>query len=190
MKAMSLFRVMCACILVSLAAAISPAQADSTRFSSQELVDGGHKFFGQVSGGLANAIEYAVSKWGYPSAYILGEEASGAIAVGARYGEGRIVSKIGMSGKIFWQGPSLGFDFGGDGARTMILVYNAKTVSDLYTRFGGISGSAYFVGGVGLSGFVGGQNLVVVPIRSGVGVRLGVNASYIKFTNKPDWMPF
>lgn len=159
------------------------------RFSAQELVQAGHGFFGGVSAAMASGIESAVARWGHPTAYILGEEGSGSFALGLRYGEGRLRTKRGDDLPIFWQGPSLGWDFGGDGSRVMILVYNVSDPRQLLRRFVGVSGSAYLVGGVAVTALAA-DRLVVVPLRSGVGLRLGANLGYLKFTDRPEWNPF
>ena len=166
-----------------------PAQARGNTFSSNEIIDAGHRFFGVVSRDLAQLIEKAAGQWGEPNGYILGQEASGAITLGLRYGEGTLFTRNAGNRKVFWQGPSLGFDLGGDGARTMMLVYNLYGVDDMYRRFAGLSGSAYLVGGLGMTALTAG-NTVVVPIRSGVGVRLGANIGYLKFTSQSTWNPF
>jgi hypothetical protein len=157
-------------------------------FSSNELIDSGHRFFGTVSKGLAQIVERAVSQWGVPNGYILGEEGGGAFFAGMRYGEGMLYTKNAGDRKIYWQGPSIGFDWGGEGARTMILVYNLPDVDAIYDRFGGIDGSAYFVGGFGMTALTS-NNIVLVPIRSGVGLRLGANIGYLKFTQASTWNP-
>jgi hypothetical protein len=171
------------------AAAQAPAPAGHNTYSSNEIIDAGHKFFGGVSRDLALLVEKAASQWGEPNGYILGQEASGAITLGLRYGEGMMHTRNAGTRKIFWQGPSIGLDLGGDGARTMMLVYNLQSVDDIYKRFGGISGSAYLVGGFGMTALTAG-NSVVVPIRSGLGVRLGANLGYLKFTPDATWNPF
>ena len=158
-------------------------------FNSNELIDSGHQFFGTASRGLAMTLEEAVRRWGEPNGYILGQEASGAIIGGLRYGEGKLFTRNAGQRKIFWQGPSVGFDFGGEGARTMMLVYNMPFTDALYKRFVGIDGSAYFVGGFGLTALAA-DEMIVVPIRTGVGARLGVNMGYLKFTPEPTWNPF
>ncbi len=158
-------------------------------FSSRELVGSGHRFFGTISRGLALTIEEATRRWGEPNGYILGQEASGAFVGGLRYGEGVLYTRNAGDRKVFWQGPSVGFDFGGDGARTMMLVYKLPRVSDMYQRFVGIDGSAYLVGGFGMTALTA-NDIIVVPIRSGVGARLGVNIGYLKFTNQSTWNPF
>ena len=181
-----------AVVVVLVAASLSPLVARAAApnsYSPNELIDTGHKFFGQVSTGLASVIERAVSNYGQPNGYILGQEGSGAIFGGLRYGEGTLYTRNAGNHHVFWQGPSLGLDLGGDGARTMILVYNMPSVSSLYTRFGGVAGSAYFVGGFGLTALTANE-ITLVPVRSGVGARLGINVGYLKFTPTATWNPF
>jgi hypothetical protein len=191
---MALFRAVLVFAALAASAALparaqTPAQASTPTYSSNEILDAGHRFFGGASRDLALLIEKAAKQWGEPNGYILGQEASGAITVGLRYGEGALHTRNAGSRKIFWQGPSVGFDLGGDGARTMMLVYNLYGVDDIYKRFAGISGSAYFVGGLGMTALAAG-NSVVVPIRTGLGVRLGANIGYLKFTPDATWNPF
>jgi hypothetical protein len=159
------------------------------KFTTSQLVDSGHKFFGTISRGLAQAVEAAGRRWGQPNAYILGQEASGAFFAGARFGEGTMYTRNAGDMHIFWQGPSLGFDAGGDGDRTMMLVYNLPSVNAIFRRYGGVDGSAYLVGGFGFTALTA-DDIVVVPIRSGVGARLGVNLGYLKFTPTSTWNPF
>ena len=159
------------------------------KFRPEELVDNGHRFFGSMSRGLAQLVEEATRRWGEPNGYILGQEASGAIVGGVRYGEGTLYTRNAGQRRVYWQGPSIGFDVGGDGDRTMMLVYNLPAVSGLCRRFGGVDGSAYLVGGFGMTA-VTADDIVVVPIRTGVGARLGINIGYLKFTAKPTWNPF
>ncbi|WP_319496799.1 DUF1134 domain-containing protein [uncultured Cohaesibacter sp.] len=166
------------------------ARAQENHYTVQEIVQAGHSFFGTVTGGLASLVEKAVSKYGLPNGYILGQEGSGAFVAGARYGEGDLFTKNMGSHKVFWQGPSIGWDFGGDGNRTMMLVYNLPTVDYLYRRWVGINGSAYLVGGFGMTVLSLDQKYYIVPIRSGVGARLGVNIGYLKFSRKATWNPF
>ena len=123
------------------------------------------------------------------SIYILGQEAGGAWVAGLRYGEGILYTKNAGDLRVYWQGPSLGFDFGGDGARTMMLVYSLPATDAIYQRFVGINGSAYFIGGLGMTALAF-NNIVVVPIRSGIGLRLGANVGYLKFTPTATWNPF
>jgi hypothetical protein len=153
------------------------------------VIDAGHRFFGSVSRGLATIVERAVSQWGQPNGYVLGQEGGGAFIGGLRYGEGVLYTKNAGDRRVFWQGPSVGFDVGGEGARTMMLVYSLPATDAIYQRFAGIDGSAYVIGGLGMTALTA-NNIVVVPIRSGVGLRLGANIGYMKFTPQPTWNPF
>jgi hypothetical protein len=159
------------------------------QFSPGEIVEAGHHFFGGVSRELATLIEKAVSQWGLPNGYILGEEAGGAFVGGLRYGDGTLYTKNAGDVRVYWQGPSLGFDYGADGARTMMLVYNLPRTEAIFERFGGVAGSAYLVGGFGMTALTA-NDIVVVPIRSGVGLRIGANLGYLKFTPVATWNPF
>ena len=161
----------------------------TTSYTSSEILDTGHRFFGGVSRGLATVVEKAVSQWGLPNGYILGQEGGGAIIGGLRYGEGTLYTKNAGDLRVYWQGPSIGWDLGGDGNRTMMLVYNLPATRAVYQRFVGVDGSAYLVGGFGMTVLTA-NNVVLVPIRSGVGARLGVNIGYLKFTDQPTWNPF
>ena len=162
--------------------------AEESRFNTSEIINAGHNFFGTVSRGLAQIVERAVSQWGLPNGYVLGEEAGGAIVAGLRYGEGMLYTKNAGDLKVYWQGPSIGWDVGGEGARTMMLVYNLPNTGAIYERFGGIDGSAYLIGGFGMTALTA-NNIVLVPIRAGVGLRLGANIGYLKFTPRPTWNP-
>ncbi len=173
----------------SAAAPGPPPPHDTNHFSPGELIDAGHHFFGGVSRGLAMIMQKAFSQWGEPNGYILGEEGSGAFVGGLRYGDGTLYTKNAGDLRVFWEGPSIGFDAGADGARTMMLVYNLPATQAIFDRFGGVNGSAYFIGGFGMTALTA-NNIVLVPIRSGVGLRLGANLGYLKFTERPTWNPF
>lgn len=159
------------------------------QYTAQEIVDSGHKFFGETSGGLATVVEKIFSTYGLPNGYVLGEEGSGAFVGGLTYGEGKLYTKNAGDHKVYWQGPSLGWDFGGQGSRVMVLVYNLDDVGNLYNRFAGVAGSAYVIAGLGFNVLKAG-NVLLVPIRTGVGARLGVNLGYLKLTQQPTWNPF
>jgi hypothetical protein len=181
-------------MLALLALAPLPAQAArggslSDTYSADELVHTGSRFFGSVAQGLATLVEKSVSEYGLPNGYILGEEGSGALVVGARYGQGTMYTRNRGEFSVYWQGPSIGFDFGGDGSKVMMLVYNLPDVRAIYQRYPGVAGSAYVVGGLGMTVLKTG-NVVVVPIRSGIGARIGVNAGYLHFTRDATWNPF
>jgi hypothetical protein len=158
-------------------------------FSAREIIDAGHGFFGSVSKGLAGVVEYAFQQQGRPNGYILGQDAGGAFVAGLRYGEGILYTKDAGTRRVYWQGPSIGWDAGAEGSKVMVLVYNLREPEDVYQRFGGIDGSAYLVGGVGLT-FLKSDDIVLAPIRAGVGVRLGANIGYLKYTPTPTWNPF
>ena len=165
------------------------AQAAPERFNTGDLVDKGHHFFGSVSRGLALSIEEAARRFGQPNGYILGQEAGGAFIGGLRYGEGLMYTRNAGDQKVYWEGPSIGFDAGANGDRTMMLVYGLPSTQVIFQRFGGVDGSAYVVGGFGFTALTN-ERIVVVPIRSGVGARFGIALSYLKFTPRPTWNPF
>ena len=178
-----------------LVAAITVGQSEKAvanagaSFSAQEILDSGHQFFGSTSGGLASVVEQIFSSYGMPNGYILGEEGSGALIGGLTFGEGTLYTKNVGDHPVFWQGPSIGWDFGGQGSRTMILVYNLDSVPSLYRRYAGVAGSAYVVAGLGFTVLKNGP-VMLVPVRTGVGARLGLNVGYLKLTQSPTWNPF
>lgn len=177
---------------VVIMAALMPVKARaqaSEAYTAQEIVDAGHTFFGATSGGLASVIEKIFSTYGLPNGYVLGQEGAGAFVGGLTYGEGTLYTKNAGDHTVFWQGPSLGWDFGADGNRTMMLVYDLDSINGLYGRYGGIAGSAYLVAGVGFNVLKRG-NVLLVPVRTGVGARLGVSIGYLKVTPMPTWNPF
>ena len=166
-----------------------PDGPSDRNYSKGEIVNAGGRFFGSITKGLASVIEYTYQKAGRPNGYILGEDAGGAFIGGLRYGEGTLYTKDAGTHKVYWQGPSVGYDVGGEGSKTMVLVYNLRDPSELYERFGGIEGSAYLVGGVSVQ-FQKRDDIILAPIRSGIGLRLGANIGYLKYTRKPTWNPF
>jgi hypothetical protein len=165
------------------------SEGPGNTFSSSEILSAGHSFFGSISKGLASVVEFAFQKQGRPNGYILGQDAGGAFVAGLRYGEGMLYTKDAGSHQVYWQGPSIGYDAGAEGSKVMVLVYGLSDPEEVYQRFGGVDGSAYVVGGVGLT-FLKNGEIVVAPIRSGVGLRLGANIGYLKYTRKPTWNPF
>jgi len=158
-------------------------------YTSQEIIDKGHKVFGRTTKEVASVVEYAFQRYGEPNGYIVGEEGSGAIIGGLRYGEGMLFMKKGFRKKVYWQGPSIGMDFGGNGSRVLVLVYGLQHPNDLLARFAGIEGTAYVVGGLGVN-FQQYANVKLAPIRTGLGFRLGLNAGYLKYSDRPQWNPF
>lgn len=158
-------------------------------YSMREITRAGHGFFGATSRGLASVIEYAFRRQGRPNGYILGDDAGGALIAGLRYGSGRLYTRDAGEHPVYWQGPSIGYDAGGDGSKVMVLVYRLSHPEDIYRRFAGVEGSAYVVGGVGIN-FQTHGDVVLAPIRTGIGLRMGANIGYLKYTRRPTWNPF
>lgn len=166
-----------------------PSEPGNRYYSQSEIVNAGHGFFGSVSQELASAVEWAFQKGGRPNGYILGQDAGGAVIAGVRYGEGSLHTKDAGNHKVYWQGPTVGYDLGAEGSKVMVLVYNLSSPDEIYNRFAGVQGAAYFVGGVGVQLQKAG-GVTLAPIRSGVGLRLGANIGYLKYTRNPTWNPF
>lgn len=145
--------------------------------------------FGRGAEGLAGLIETILQKQGEPTAYITGSEAGGAVVVGLRYGRGTLHHKAEGDRPVFWTGPTIGFDFGADANKVFVLVYNLAKGEQLFTRFPAAEGHAYMVGGL-TAGYLRRGNIVLIPIRTGVGMRLGVNAGYMRFSSRNNWLPF
>ena len=158
-------------------------------YTVEEIRDATRGFFGTISTNLATVIEHAFGKWGRPTAYVLGKEGGGAFLAGVRYGNGTLFMRSGQTRKVYWHGPSLGYDFGAEGSRTLYLIYALKKPKDIFRSFTGVSGSAYLVGGVGVTLLKGGP-VILAPIRSGLGLRLGASIGYVRFTPEPTWNPF
>jgi hypothetical protein len=158
-------------------------------YTIDEIRDATRGFFGTVSTNLASVIEYTFANSGRPTGYILGTEGGGAFLAGLRYGKGTLYLREGGTRPIHWHGPSVGYDIGAEGGRTLILVYKMRDPDQLYRSFTGIDGSAYLVGGVGMTLLKGGD-VIMAPIRSGIGLRLGANIGYLRFTAQPTWNPF
>ena len=167
----------------------SPSGGSGGAYSQNEVLGAGHRFFGSISESLARAVERVFASQGRPNGYILGEDAGGAIVAGLRYGEGTLYTKDVGNHRVYWQGPSVGYDFGGEGSKTMVLVYNLRDPSDIYERYGGVQGAAYVIGGVSVQ-FQKYEHVTLAVIRSGVGLRLGANVGYLKYTRRPTWNPF
>jgi hypothetical protein len=166
----------------------TPADGDTT-YHENELVNAAEGVFGKGARGLALMIRDLLKKQGEPDGYITGSEGGGAVVVGVRYGKGILHQKIEGEMPVFWTGPSVGFDFGGNVASTFVLIYNLHDTEDLFRRIGAGEGQAYLVGGFNVS-YLRRGDLVVIPVRMGGGLRLGVNAGYMNFTHKQKWVPF
>ena len=158
-------------------------------YTIDEIMVASAGFFGKVSANLGAVIEYLFKNSGRPTGYILGTEGGGAFLAGVRYGSGTLYMRAGGTQPIYWHGPSIGTDFGAAGSKTLFLIYRIRSPEQIYASFTGIDGSAYFVGGVGAT-LVTNGSLILAPIRSGVGLRLGANIGYIRFTPKATWNPF
>ncbi|MFW5722108.1 MAG: DUF1134 domain-containing protein [Desulfohalobiaceae bacterium] len=177
-------------LLPHMAAAQSDEGAvDNSTYSRAELADEVQGFFEDTSQGLAEIIEKVFSDLGRPNGYIKGGEGGGALVVGLRYGEGTLHLKSGATRKVYWQGPSVGFDIGGNASKVFTLVYNLKDPDDIYQRFPGVDGSAYVVGGFSVN-YQKSLETVLAPIRSGVGLRLGANVGYLHYTRNKSINPF
>ena len=164
-----------------------PPAADG--FSADDIREASRGFFGTISSSLGSVIEHAFGKLGQPTAYVLGNEGGGAFIAGVRYGKGTLFTRNGRSREVYWHGPSIGYDFGAAGSKTMFLVYGLHDELDIFSGFSGVDGSAYLVGGVGMTLLTDGK-LVMAPIRSGLGLRLGASIGYVRFTAAPTWNPF
>jgi hypothetical protein len=167
--------------------AVAAAQGDT--YKQDDLIGAAEGVFGKGAEGLARLIEDVLSKQGEPNGYIVGREAGGAFVLGARYGSGTLFHKIEGQRPVYWTGPSVGFDFGANAGSTFVLVYNLHDTEQLYERYPAGEGNAYLVGGFTAS-YLRKDNVVLIPIRTGAGLRLGVNAGYMKFSQRQRWMPF
>jgi hypothetical protein len=168
----------------------SSARAEAANtYQRDDLLSAAEGVFGKGASGLAGIIEDILKDQGQPNAYIAGREAGGAIGVGLRYGSGELFHKIEGQRKVYWTGPSIGFDIGGDANKVFVLVYNLYDSQELYKRFPAGEGRVYFVGGFSAS-YMRRGDIVLIPVRLGVGWRLGVNAGYMKFSEKQRWLPF
>jgi hypothetical protein len=170
-------------------AAMPPGGPSTDGYSIDEIQDASRGFFGTLSSELGGVIEYAFSLSGRPTAYVLGTEGGGAFIAGVRYGKGTLYTRSGTTREVYWHGPSIGYDFGASGSKTIFLVYRMNDPLELYTGFSGVDGSAYLVGGVGMTLLTDGR-LVLAPIRTGLGLRLGASIGYVRFTSRPTWNPF
>lgn len=163
--------------------------ADSGTYREDDLIGAAEGVFGRGAKGLAMIIQDILKKQGQPNAYITGREAGGAMVVGLRYGAGTLHHKIEGERPVYWTGPSLGFDLGANAANTFVLVYNLHDGDDLFRRYGAGEGQAYLVGGFNVS-YLRRGDVVVIPVRFGAGLRLGINGGYMKFSRKQNWVPF
>lgn len=158
-------------------------------YTMDEIVAQGSDFLGVAAESVGAAVERVFGEYGQPTAYLAGEEAAGAITVGARYGQGLLYMKQRPTTEVFWQGPSVGFDLGGNASRVFTLCYNLMYPDAIFRRFPGVEGSAYLVGGLGVN-YQRAENIVLAPIRAGVGLRLGANIGYLVYSRQRNILPF
>jgi hypothetical protein len=198
MKSLSLLQAAVGAALLSLtmnaSAAPAPAPANPPRgetYTQNEIVNKAANFFGSTTEGLAKAVEHVFQEKGSPNAYITGAEGGGAIVVGLRYGEGEMFMKStgAKATKVYWQGPSVGFDFGGNASKVFVLVYNLPNTETIFQRFPGVEGSAYIVAGVGVNYQQSGRT-ILAPMRTGVGLRAGANVGYLSYSKERSILPF
>ena len=175
-------------LLFAASAGAAEEQKDQDTYDQDSVIKDATAFFGKGTEGLAKVIEKAFKDHGRPNGYIKGEEASGAIVVGLRYGDGTLTLKNKGSRKVHWQGPSIGFDVGGNASKVFVLVYNLQDMDDIFQRFPAVDGSFYYVAGAGIN-YQQSEKIILAPIRLGVGLRLGVNIGYIHYTRTKSWNP-
>jgi hypothetical protein len=173
----------------SAAASASGPAAKTGTYRQDDVIGAAEGVFGKGAKGLAGVIKDILAKQGEPNGYIVGREGGGAVVVGLRYGSGTLYHKVEGQKPVYWTGPSIGFDAGASGGNTFILVYNLYNTEDIYKRFGAGEGQAYLVGGFHVS-YLRRGDVVLIPVRVGVGLRLGVNAGYMKISKKSRWFPF
>jgi hypothetical protein len=166
-----------------------PANPPAETFSREEIVNNVSDFLGVTAETAGGAVERVFKDNGRPTAYIAGEEASGAVALGLRYGRGLLYMKGKPPVEIWWQGPSVGWDMGGNASRVFTLCYNLQYPDAIFQRFPGVDGSAYFIGGLGVN-YQRANDIILAPIRAGVGMRLGANVGYLSYSRQRHWWPF
>ena len=172
-----------------LRAATSGATSGTDSYSQGEIVKAASDAFASGSEGVAKAVETIFKKYGRPNAYIVGQEGSGAIGVGLRYGEGDLHRKNGGTTHVYWQGPSINFDVGANASKSFTLVYNLGRTDQIFQRFPGLEGIYYFIGGIGVN-YQQAGDIILAPMRTGLGVRAGVNAGYLSYTRERKILPF
>ena len=170
-------------------AAAPAASGDPTRYDQKSVLQAATSFFGKGAEGVGGIIERIFADLGEPNGYIAGTEASGALLVGLRYGSGTLYHKVEGNSTVHWTGPSLGVDIGGDASKVFTLVYNLNDTEDLYRRYPAVEGKVYIVGGF-TANYHQRAKVILVPIKLGVGWRLGANVGYLKYSKKPRYLPF
>jgi hypothetical protein len=169
-------------------ASVARRETSSNTYSAEEIALAAGTFFGKTSGAMGNVVERVFREQGRPMGYIRGEEVSGAIGVGLRYGRGTLVMKDGQERPVYWQGPSIGLDTGGSASKVFTLVYNLDNPDGIYRRYPGVEGSAFFIAGVAVT-YQRAEGVTLAPMRTGVGFRAGVNAGYTAYSKRRRWFP-
>jgi len=165
------------------------APVTSEPYQEDTILQEAETFFGRGAQGVADVLNKAFSDNGPPDAYIKGEEAAAALGIGLRYGRGDVYLSDGTTSKVYWRGPSVGLDVGGNASKVFVLIYDLPTMDALYERYGGVEGSLYFVGGVGVT-YNQRDEVTLAPVRLGVGWRQGVNVGYLHLSPESTWIPF
>ncbi len=176
-------------LALAVPAPVSAQENTTDQYTEDEILTATKDFFGDTSRDLATIIEKVFRDQGRPNAYISGEEAAGAIAVGVRYGNGWMHRKTAKNMRVYWQGPSLGFDLGANASKVFTLVYNIGKSSQIFQRYPGVEGTIYVVGGFGVN-YQQRGNVILAPIRTGVGLRAGANIGYLNYTREQETLPF
>ncbi len=164
------------------------ATDEDDTFDEDAILAAATDFFGETTQGLAKVIQKVFEDQGRPNAYIAGEEISGAIGIGVRYGNGMLNRKRAAARKVYWQGPSIGWDVGGNASKAFVLIYHLKSIDELFQRYPGVEGTFYLVAGIGVN-YQQSGDVIIAPIRTGVGLRAGVNVGYLHYTRKHSWIP-
>jgi hypothetical protein len=175
--------------VASSTAVTATPETPATTYHKDDVIGAAEGVFGEGAKGLGGIIEKILKDQGEPDGYIAGREASAAFVVGLRYGSGTLTHNVEGPRPVYWTGPSIGFDVGGDATKVFVLVYNLYDSQDLYKRYPQVEGRAYFVGGFSAT-YLRRGNVALIPVRLGVGVRLGANIGYMKFSEKSKWLPF
>jgi hypothetical protein len=186
---LKLFSLMALMLIMAMPMTQSARAAGDDTYTMEEITAKAEGFFGDTTKGLAKAIEKVFKDQGRPNGFIIGEEVSGAIGIGLRYGNGMLNRKTAKTRKVYWQGPSIGWDLGGNASKVFTLIYRLKNDGQLFQRYPGVDGSFYFIAGVGVS-YQQSGDVILAPIRTGVGLRAGANIGYLHYGTKHSWLPF
>jgi len=184
----SAFATLCGCATTPVNAANAHQNVGPETYSEDEVINAGADFLGTTAKALGAVVEKVFSENGRPNSYIKGEEGSGALVVGLRYGKGELYTKSGLQEDVYWQGPSIGFDTGGNASKVFTLIYHLTTLDQIYQRFPGVEGSAYFIGGIGVNYQQAGE-VKLAPMRIGLGFRAGANIGYLSYTRERNVVP-